>query len=55
MIYNLIRGEDLRLALTALALTGLFTGLVNLGLAEKAITTLMALPHVGELLSRLPF
>lgn len=55
MIYNLIRGEDLRLALTALALTGLFTGLVNLGLAEKAMTTLMALPHVGELLSRLPF
>lgn len=55
MIYNLIRGEDLRLALTALALTGTLTGLVQLGLAEQMITTISTLPVIGELLTRLPF
>lgn len=55
MIYNLIRGEDLRLALTALALTGLFTGLVELGLFERAMTAVSAFPVVGDVLSRLPF
>ncbi len=54
MIYNLFRGEDLRLALTALALTGLFTGLVTAGIADKAITALASLPVLGELISRLP-
>lgn len=54
MMYNLFRGEDLRLALTALALTGLFTGLVTAGIAEKAITALASLPVLGELMTRLP-
>ncbi|MDX5401986.1 MAG: hypothetical protein LPK02_06500 [Rhodobacterales bacterium] len=55
MVYNLIRGEDLRLAFTALALTGTFTGLAELGLIERAATALSSLPVIGDLLSRLPF
>lgn len=54
MMYNLFRGEDLRLALTALALTGLFTGLVTAGIADKAITALASLPVLGGLMSYLP-
>jgi len=55
MVYNLLRGEDLRLAFTALALTGTFTGLAALGLVEKAMTTVSTLPVIGELLAGLPF
>lgn len=55
MVYNLIRGEDLRLALTALALTGLFTGLTSLGLGQQVIATINVLPFVGDILTRLPF
>lgn len=54
MVYNLIRGEDLRLAFTALALTGTFTGLAALGLTEKAMTAISALPVIGDILARLP-
>ena len=55
MVYNLIRGEDLRLALTALALTGLFTGLARLGFAEQAMATLSGLPIIGATLSQMIF
>lgn len=55
MIYHLLRGEDLRLAVTALALTGTFTALVELGLVEKAMTTISALPFIGEFVAGLPF
>lgn len=55
MVYNLLRGEDLRLAFTALALTGTFTGLAELGLIERATAAISALPVIGDLLTRLPF
>lgn len=55
MVYNLIRGEDLRLALTALALTGLFVGLAQMGLTEEAIATLSGIPVVGASLSQVFF
>ena len=55
MVYHLLRGEDLRLAFTALALTGTFSALAALGLVEKAQTALSALPFVGEVLKGLPF
>ena len=54
MVYNLLRGEDLRLALTALALTGLFSGMVALGMMERVVTTISALPVIGDILTRLP-
>lgn len=54
MVYNLLRGEDLRLALTALALTGLFSGMVALGLMERAVATIAAMPVIGDMLTRLP-
>lgn len=54
MIYNLLRGEDLRLAMTALALTGLFTGLVRFGMVDKVISTLSALPVIGQIMAYLP-
>jgi len=55
MVYHLLRGEDLRLAVTALALTGTFTALAALGLVEKAMTSISALPFIGEFLASLPF
>lgn len=55
MVYNLIRGEDLRLALTALALTGLFVGLAQMGLTEQAVTALGGLPVIGAPLSQVFF
>jgi hypothetical protein len=54
MVYNLLRGEDLRLALTALALTGVITGLIALGFDATIINTLNGLPVIGDLLTRLP-
>ncbi len=54
MVYNLLRGEDLRLALTALALTGMFTGMDRFGLIDSAISKLGSLPVIGQLLSYLP-
>jgi hypothetical protein len=55
MVYNLIRGEDLRLALTALALTGLFAGLAQMGLTAQAVATLSELPVIGAPLSHMFF
>lgn len=54
MVYNLLRGEDLRLALTALALTGVFTGMAQLGMIETVVATLSTLPVIGQLLAYLP-
>jgi hypothetical protein len=55
MVYHLLRGEDLRLALTALALTGTFTALVGLGLVERVMTSLSALPFIDTLVAGWPF
>jgi hypothetical protein len=55
MVYNLIRGEDLRLALTALALTGLITGLAALGVGHQVFATINGLPVIGDIVTRLPF
>lgn len=54
MVYNLLRGEDLRLALTALALTGLFTGMAKLGMIDTVVATLSGLPVIGQILASLP-
>lgn len=54
MVYNLLRGEDLRLALTALALTGAFTGMAKLGMIETVVATLSSLPVIGQLLAYMP-
>lgn len=53
--YNLLRGEDLRLALTALALTGLFSGLAAFGAIEQAMTAISGLPLANQVLAYLPF
>lgn len=54
MVYNLLRGEDLRLALTALALTGLISGLAAMGVMDRAVSTISAMPVIGDMLTRLP-
>lgn len=53
--YNLLRGEDLRLALTALALTGLFSGLAAIGAIDQAVSAITGQPVVSQLLFSLPF
>lgn len=55
MVYQVLRGEDLRLAITALILTGTFSALTALGLVEKTMASINALPFIGELLARMPF
>jgi len=55
IVYNLLRGEDLRLALTALALTALFSGLAAIGAIDQAVEAISAQPIFGQLLSYLPF
>lgn len=54
MVYNLLRGEDLRLACYALALTGFFVGMSSLGLTQRAFETITALPLVTQVLAMLP-
>lgn len=55
IVYNLLRGEDLRLALTALTLTALFSGLAAIGAIEQAVTAISGQPVFNQLLSYLPF
>ncbi len=53
MVYNLLRGEDLRLAMIALALTGLISALVTAGITDQAVTMLGNLPVVGQMLTQM--
>jgi len=50
MVYHLLRGEDLRLALT-----GTFTALAALGLVDKAMASISALPFISTLAAGWPF
>lgn len=51
MVYNLVRGEDLRLAMIALGLTGLVAGLVASGITAQALVMMGNLPVVGQMLT----
>ncbi len=51
MVYNLLRGEDLRLAIIALGLTGLVAGLVAAGVTAQALVIMGDLPVVGQMLT----
>lgn len=53
MVYNLLRGEDLRLAMVALVLTGLMTGLATAGITGQAVAMLGNLPVVGQVLAQI--